>query len=251
MINGYAREAGVRGLENYIKKVLRKVAVVVVKHQEKKKRAPFKQCLISDGNLEKYIGKPLFTSDRIYQRTPVGVCMGLAWTALGGATLYIEATKVPAEKTELIVTGQLGDVMKESSKIAWTYVQSQMQVFAPGISFFKGCSVHVHVPEGATPKDGPSAGITLVTALLSLLRDEPVFENLGMTGEITLTGKVLAIGGLKEKMIAAKRSGAKTLIFPWDNRNDFDKLPRNVKDNIDVHFVKHYSQVFDVAFQKL
>lgn len=251
IINGYAREAGVRGLENYLKKILRKVAVEVVKNQEKKRKTPFKQCLITDGNLEKYVGKPLFTTDRIYQETPVGVCMGLAWTALGGATLYIEATKVPSEKTELKVTGQLGDIMKESSQIAWTYVQSQIQMFAPETTFFKDCSVHVHCPEGATPKDGPSAGITLVTALFSLLRNQPVLENLGMTGEITLTGKVLAIGGVKEKLIAAKRSGAKTLIFPWDNRNDFDKLPRNIKENIQVHFVKHYKQVFDVAFQKL
>jgi ATP-dependent Lon protease len=250
IINGYARESGVRGLENYIKKVLRKVAVEVVKHQEKKKKGPFKKAVLSDSNLEKYIGKPIFTSDRIYQKTPVGVCMGLAWTALGGATLYIEATKVPAEKTELKVTGQLGDVMKESSQIAWTYVQSQLHAFATGIPFFKNSGVHIHVPEGATPKDGPSAGITMVTALLSLLRNEPILENLGMTGEITLTGKVLPIGGVKEKMIAAKRSGAKILIFPWDNRSDYDKLPRNVKENIKVHFVKHYKQVFDVAFQK-
>ena len=122
--------------------------------------------------------------------------------------------------------------------------------YAPGISFFKECQVHVHIPEGATPKDGPSAGITLVTALLSLLRNEPVLEDLGMTGELTLTGQVLPIGGVKEKLIAAKRSGAKVLIFPRDNHRDYDELPPYVKRGIHVHFVKHYSEVFHVAFQK-
>jgi ATP-dependent Lon protease len=250
IINGYAREAGVRGLENYVKKIMRKVAVEIVRAQEKKKKEKFKKVFISESNLQKFLGKPVFTTDRFYKRTPVGVCMGLAWTSMGGVTLYVEATKVSAEKTDMKLTGQVGDVMKESSQIAWTFLHSMVDEYAPGVPFFKECQVHVHIPEGATPKDGPSAGITLVTALLSLLRNEPVLEDLGMTGELTLTGQVLPIGGVKEKLIAAKRSGAKVLIFPRDNQRDYDELPPYVKKGIQVHFVKHYDEVFDVAFQK-
>jgi ATP-dependent Lon protease len=249
IINGYAREAGVRSLENYIKKIMRKVAVQVVKSQDKKDDK-FKKVTLSEQNLDKFLGKPIFTTDRFYERTPVGVCMGLAWTSMGGATLYIEATRVDAEKTEMKLTGQAGDVMKESSQIAWTFLHSKMEKYAPGISFFEKSQVHVHIPEGATPKDGPSAGITMVTAMLSLLLNKPVLEDLGMTGELTLTGKILAIGGVKEKMIAAKRSGAKVLIFPKDNQRDYDELSPHVKRGIRIHFVKHYDEVFHVAFSK-
>ncbi|MBS0605058.1 MAG: endopeptidase La [Verrucomicrobia bacterium] len=249
IINGYAREAGVRSLENYIKKIMRKVAIQVVKGMDKK-GTKFKKVTVSDRNLDKYLGKPIFTSDRFYERTPAGVCMGLAWTSMGGATLYIESTRVAAEKTEMKLTGQAGDVMKESSQIAWTYLHSKVKQYAPGIPFFEKSQVHVHIPEGATPKDGPSAGITMVTSLLSLLRDEPVLKDLGMTGELTLMGKVLPIGGVKEKLIAAKRSGAKVLIFPKENQRDYDELPPYVKKGIRVHFVRNYEEVFDVAFPK-
>jgi ATP-dependent Lon protease len=249
IVNGYAREAGVRSLENYIKKIMRKIAIQVVKSMDKKE-GKFKKVLISERNLDKFLNKPIFTTDRFYERTPIGVCMGLAWTSLGGATLYIEATRVAAEKMEMKLTGQAGDVMKESSQIAWTYLHSTVDKYAPGIPFFEKSQVHVHIPEGATPKDGPSAGITMVTSLLSLLRNEPVLEDLGMTGEITLTGKVLPIGGVKEKLIAAKRSGAKVLIFPKENQRDYDELPPYVKKGIHVHFVKNYEEVFHVAFPK-
>jgi len=249
IINGYAREAGVRNLENYIKKILRKIAVKVVK-EEKKEEGSSEKRLITDKNLSEYLGKPIFTTDRYYERTPVGVCMGLAWTSLGGATLYIEAVKVPSEKTEMKLTGLAGDVMKESSQIAWSFVQSHVNTYAPGTSFFEKSQIHLHIPEGATPKDGPSAGITMVTALLSLLKEKPVRENLGMTGELTLTGKVLPIGGLKEKLIAARRSGVKVLIFPKDNQRDYDELPNYVKKGIDVHFVQDYKEVYSVAFPK-
>jgi ATP-dependent Lon protease len=247
IINGYAREAGVRSLENNIKKIMRKVAIQVVKGMEKKP-SKFKKVVVSERNLDKFLGKPIFTTDRFYERTPVGVCMGLAWTSLGGATLYIEATRVPGEKTEMKLTGQAGDVMKESSQIAWTFLHSMVNKYAPGISFFEKSQVHVHIPEGATPKDGPSAGITMVTAMLSLLRNEPILADLGMTGELTLTGKVLPIGGVKEKLIAAKRSGARVLIFPKENQRDYDELPPYLKKGIHVHFVKNYDEVFDVAF---
>lgn len=257
IINGYAREAGVRSLENYIKKILRKVAVKVVRQEEKaakKKNQPPEEKLelihITDKNLDSYLGKPIHTTDRYYKRTPIGVCMGLAWTALGGATLYIEALEVASEKTEMKLTGQAGDVMKESSQIAWTYLHGNKEEFAPGRTFFEKKQVHLHIPEGATPKDGPSAGITMTTALVSLLRNQPVRQDLGMTGELTLTGKVLPIGGVKEKVIAARRSGAKILIFPKDNQRDYDELPKYVTKGIQVHFVENYKEVFDVAFSE-
>jgi ATP-dependent Lon protease len=250
IINGYAREAGVRNLENYIKKILRKIAVKIVRNQEKAKPEKFKKITISEGNLEEFLGKPIFTTDRFYERTPVGVCMGLAWTSLGGATLYVEATRVEAPKTEMKLTGQAGDVMKESAQIAWTYLQSSYHKYAPGIPFFKKSQVHIHIPEGATPKDGPSAGVTMTTALISLLKGVPIREDLGMTGELTLTGKVLAIGGLKEKLIAARRSGVKVLIFPKDNERDYVELPSYVKKGIQVHFVGNYEEVYRVAFPK-
>jgi ATP-dependent Lon protease len=257
IINGYAREAGVRSLENNIKKILRKLAVLIVRdEQEKSKKNPGKRKVtqkpkayrITGDSLSEYLGKPLFTSDRFYKRTPVGVCMGLAWTAMGGATLYIEAIKVTSDKTEMKLTGQAGNVMKESSEIAWSYLNSSAHKYAPGYTFFEKSQVHMHIPEGATPKDGPSAGITMVTSLLSLLTDTPVLDNLGMTGELTLTGRILGIGGVKEKLVASRRSGLKTLIFPKDNMRDYAELPEYIKKGLTVHFVEHYDEVFKIAF---
>lgn len=259
IINGYAREAGVRTLENQIKKILRKVAVKIVREQEllpspkakkAKKTLPVKTAALSINtkNLKDYLGKPVYTSDRYYERTPIGVCMGLAWTALGGATLYVEAVKVAQEKTDMKLTGQAGQVMKESSEIAWSYLHSSIHKYAPGFTFFEKSQVHIHFPEGATPKDGPSAGITMVTALLSLLTGTPVLDNLGMTGELTLTGRILAIGGVKEKLVAARRSGLKVLIFPKDNVRDYDELPEYIKKGLTIHFVEHYDEVFHIAF---
>jgi ATP-dependent Lon protease len=244
IINGYAREAGVRTFENNLKKILRKVAVKIARGSSKSQ----KKTTISETNLTEYLGKPMFTTDRYYAVNPVGVATGLAWTSLGGATLYVEAVRYPAEKTEMKLTGQAGDVMKESSQIAWTYVQSHMEKFAPGIPFFEKSQVHIHIPEGATPKDGPSAGITMVTALLSLLLEAPIRENLGMTGELTLTGRILPIGGLKEKLIASRRSHLNVLIFPKENLRDYDELPEYLKKGIEVHFVETYEEVFKIAF---
>lgn len=272
MINGYAREAGVRSLENLIKKILRKLAVKVVRQmmqreqeqkdlaeqeKDKKKKGTGKlspilpiKYSITPENLKEYLGKPVFTSDRFYERTPVGVCMGLAWTALGGATLYIESIKVAAEKTAMKLTGQAGDVMKESAEIAWSYLHSAIHKYAISYTFFEKSHVHIHIPEGATPKDGPSAGITMVTSLLSLLTDTPVLDNLGMTGELTLTGRILPIGGVKEKMVAARRSGLKVLIFPKDNLRDYEELPDYIRKGLTMHFVEHYDEVFDIAFPR-
>lgn len=254
MINGYAREAGVRNLENQIKKVLRKVALQIVKDQEKKpskSKAKGKrkdQFPIKIDNLKEYLGKPLFTTDRFYEINPVGVATGLAWTAMGGATLYIETIRVASEKTEMKLTGQAGQVMKESSEIAWSYLHASFSKYAPGHTFFERSQIHIHIPEGATPKDGPSAGITMATALLSLLLNSPVADDLGMTGELTLTGRILPIGGVKEKVVAAKRSKLKVLIFPKENKRDYEELPEYVKEGIKPHFVEHYDEVFLIAF---
>lgn len=248
LINGYAREAGVRSLENYIKKILRKVAHKIVLDQQKRKKPIEKRFSIISENLKDYLGKPHFSSDRFYATNPIGVSTGLAWTAMGGATLYIETIKVNAEKTEMKLTGQAGNVMKESSEIAWSYLHGSLNRYAHGHTFFEKTQVHIHIPEGATPKDGPSAGITMVTALLSLLLDTPVRENLGMTGELTLTGRVLPIGGVKEKVVAAKRSGLKTLIFPKQNLRDYEELPDYIRKGLKVYFVDHYDEVFSLAF---
>lgn len=251
IINGYARESGVRSLENQIKKILRKVALEVVKEQESGRRKKRITHAITKDNLSHYLGKSLFQSDRFYERTPVGVATGLAWTSHGGTTLYIEAIKVPAERTDMTLTGQAGDVMKESSQIAWSYLHSAVYKYAPGYTFFEKSQVHIHIPEGATPKDGPSAGATMVTALLSLLLDTPVLDNLGMTGEITLTGRILGIGGLREKLIAARRSGLEVIIFPKDNQRDYEELPNYLKKGLEVHFVEHYDEIFHIAFREM
>lgn len=262
IINGYARESGVRTLENNLKKILRKIAFSIVKEREtntksKKKKSASKELeesikiKITPANVEQYLGKPQYISDRFYETTPVGVSTGLAWTSLGGATLYIEAIKVHGEKTEMKLTGQAGQVMKESSEIAWSYLHSAIYKYAPAYTFFEKCQVHIHIPEGATPKDGPSAGITMVTALLSLLVNVPIIPDLGMTGELTLTGRVLPIGGVKEKVVAARRSGLKKLIFPKANIPDYDKLPDYIKKGLTVYFVEHYDEVFKIAFPGL
>ena len=249
IVNGYAREAGVRTFENMIKKIMRRVAMALVKERKKKNKQT--TWSITKKTLTDYVGKPEFTTDRFYDRTPVGVATGLAWTALGGATLYIEVIKVAGgERSEMLLTGQAGDVMKESSQIAWNYLHSTCHRFAPGHTFFERSQVHIHIPEGATPKDGPSAGITMVTALLSLLLGIPVLADLGMTGELTLTGRVLAVGGIREKMIAARRSGLKTLIFPKDNERDYEELPDYLKKGIKVIFVKDFAEVYPIAFPK-
>ncbi|MCL4552237.1 MAG: endopeptidase La [Candidatus Marsarchaeota archaeon] len=248
LINSYARDAGVRTLENCLKKILRKVAVEFVRAESKKNHPPRKKKIIAPNMLQKYLGKPVFLTDRYFEQPPVGVSVGLAWTSHGGATLYVESIKVAGEKTEMKLTGQAGQVMKESSEIAWSFLHGSMPRYAPHYTFFERCQVHMHIPEGATPKDGPSAGITMVTSLLSLLLDTPITPDLGMTGELTLTGRVLPVGGVKEKLVAAKRSLLKTIILPKGNLRDIDELPEPVKEGLQLHFVEHYDEVFKIAF---
>ncbi|XP_010455047.2 PREDICTED: lon protease homolog 1, mitochondrial-like isoform X2 [Camelina sativa] len=210
----------------------------------------FEKVMIDESNLADYVGKPVFHAEKLYEQTPVGVVMGLAWTSMGGSTLYIETTVVEdgEGKGGLNITGQLGDVMKESAQIAHTVARKIMLEKEPENQFFANSKLHLHVPAGATPKDGPSAGCTMITSLLSLATKKPVRKDLAMTGEVTLTGRILPIGGVKEKTIAARRSEIKTIVFPEANRRDFDELAENVKEGLEVHFVDDYGKIFELAF---
>eukprot|EP00252_Welwitschia_mirabilis_P014034 TRINITY_DN31058_c0_g1_i1.p1 TRINITY_DN31058_c0_g1~~TRINITY_DN31058_c0_g1_i1.p1 ORF type:complete len:1021 (-),score=243.25 TRINITY_DN31058_c0_g1_i1:285-3347(-) len=207
---------------------------------------------ISTENLADYVGKPRFRGERIYDQTPVGVVMGLAWTAMGGSTLYIETSCIEQGegKGALQLTGQLGDVMKESALIAHTVARSFLAEKEPDNQFLANSKLHLHVPEGATPKDGPSAGCTMITSMLSLAMKKPVKKDVAMTGEVTLTRKVLPIGGVKEKSVAAKRTGIKHIIFPAENKRDFEELAENVKEGFEVHFVDTFDEIFDIAFSE-
>ena len=241
IIEGYAREAGVRRLEKYLGKIVRKAVVKLLKGE----KAPVK---VRAADVEDYLGKPLFERER--HRSGVGVITGLAWTAMGGATLNVEATRIHEFSRGLKLTGQLGDVMRESAEIAYSYILSNAAKFGASPEFFRDAFIHLHVPAGATPKDGPSAGITMATALLSLARNRRPVRKLAMTGELTLTGEVLPVGGIREKVIAAKRSGIRELILPEANRGDFEELPEHIQEGMTVHFASRFSEVAPVVFEK-
>jgi len=210
---------------------------------------------IDQDNLKDYVGPPIFTSDRLYDITPPGVAMGLAWTQMGGAALYVESilesALTPSSRPGLTTTGNLKAVMKESTSIAYSFAKSVMAKKFPENHFFDKAKLHLHCPEGAVQKDGPSAGITMATSLLSLALDKPLDPSIAMTGELTVTGKVLRIGGLREKTVAARRAGSKTIIFPNDNISDWLELPQNIKEGIEGHPAKWYSDVFDLVFPGL
>ncbi len=244
IIRNYAREAGVRNLEKQISNICRKVATKLASEEK------FESVTITEKNIEEYLGKPKFTDETFYKKLPPGVVMGLAWTMLGGTTLYIEAIALPSKSKGFKQTGQLGNVMIESSNIAYSYVNSKINDYGIDPNFFETNFIHLHVPAGATPKDGPSAGITMTTALISLAKNKPVKKNLAMTGEITLTGRVLPIGGVKEKVIAARQAGVKTIILPAENRKDFEEIPDYIKKGIDFIFVNTYDEVYEVAFDE-
>lgn len=239
LIEGYAREAGVRNLEKQLGRIIRKAAVRIAKGEAQRIKVGVKE-------LEQYLGKPLFQPER--PLTGIGVATGLAWTAMGGATLNIEATRVHTLNRGFKLTGKLGEVMRESAEIAYSYIASHLKQFQGDPAFFDAAFVHLHVPEGATPKDGPSAGITMATALLSLARNQKISRPLAMTGELTLTGQVLPVGGIREKVIAARRSRIMELVLPEANRRDFDELPEHIREGITVHFVKQYREVARIAF---
>ncbi len=240
IVDRYAREAGVRGLENKIKKIMRKAAMEFAEGRVEKVR-------VTKHDIEHYLGKPIFAEEELLKNAP-GVVTGLAWTRMGGATLQIEATAMKSKTKGFKQTGQLGDVMVESSEIAYSYVMGHLQEYKIPEDYFDTHFIHLHVPAGATPKDGPSAGVTMTTALLSMIMNKPVREKLGMTGELSLTGSVLPIGGVKEKTIAARRAGLTALIFPHENKDDYEDLADYLREGIEVHFVNKYPDVFKIAF---
>ena len=249
VIDGYAREAGVRNLEKQLKKMMRKAARQIV--TDRGKENPKTEVQINKEDLKEYLGKRSFTEEQAFTEPKVGVVMGLAYTALGGATLHIEARSIFNKNGGLKQTGQLGDVMKESAEIAYSYVRSLLQNDPDAKEFFEEKMIHLHVPAGATPKDGPSAGITMACALTSLIFDTPLKAGLAMTGELTLTGVVLPIGGVKEKTIAARRAKISELVFPADNQEDFEDLDESVREGITAHFVKKLEDVLAIGFPNL
>ncbi len=241
IIDGYAREAGVRRLEKYLGTIARKAVVRLLKGEA----APIR---VKASDVEDYLGKIIFQKER--RKTGVGKVTGLAWTAMGGATLSIEATRIHTYSRGLKLTGQLGDVMRESAEIAYSYILANADKLGVKPDYFRDAFIHLHVPAGATPKDGPSAGITMASAILSLARGRRPVRPLAMTGELTLTGEVLPVGGIQEKVIAARRIGLRELILPEANRGDFEALPEHVREGMTAHFAAHYSDVEPVVFAK-
>ncbi|MCI6114234.1 MAG: endopeptidase La, partial [Spirochaetales bacterium] len=240
----YAREAGVRQYKNQLDKIMRKVTLKILETPEEEMKLPVK---VSSKDLKDYLGLPLYPADDIRVADSIGMAMGLAWTSAGGDVIPVEAVALP-QKGEMKITGQLGDVMKESVSIAFSRVKEEAYLRGLDISFFENHSVHLHCPEGAVPKDGPSAGITLFTALWSMYREVGVKEKLAMTGELTLTGKVEAIGGLKEKILGARRNGIQEIIIPFSNIRDLEKLDDEVKGDVVFHPVKDIQEVIAIAF---
>lgn len=236
----YTREAGVRELERKLGAVCRKAARELLKDR----KAHIK---VTSGNLEQYLGKPKYTRDKVNQRDEVGIVRGLAWTSVGGDTLEIEVNVMPG-KGKLELTGQLGDVMKESAKAGLSYIRSVSDNYQIAEEFFEKHDFHIHIPEGAVPKDGPSAGITMALAMLSAITKKKVRRDIAMTGEITLRGRVLPIGGLKEKVLAAKEAGIKTVLVPLENKKDIAEISDEIKEGLEILFVEQMKEVVKQAF---
>ena len=243
VVRSYTRESGVRSLEREIANVLRKVAVDIVNKR-------IKTVSLTNKKVNHYLGIPKFYTDLAERTTKPGVVTGMAWTAAGGDILFIEASKMLG-KGNLTLTGQLGDVMKESATAALTYVRSHTDILGLKDNFNQKMDIHVHVPAGAIPKDGPSAGVGMFTALVSLLKNKPVASGVAMTGEITLRGNVLPIGGVKEKVTAAHRSGIRTIILPHRNKRDLEEIPDHIKKDLTFHFAKEVMDVIDIAIPDL
>ncbi len=241
IIDGYAREPGVRSLENCIKKICRKTARRVVEK-------PKTKVLLNPQQVNDFLGKRVFPRQDPYTRPRIGVVAGLAWTGMGGEMLYIEATNVPSDKPGMKQTGQLGAIMVESTEIAYTFVRNFLKDNQKANDFFAKNFIHLHIPAGATPKDGPSAGITMATALYSLALGKPVRRGFAMTGELTLTGLIMPIGGIKEKTIAARRAKIRNVILPSENQEDFEELPQHVRNGITPHFVSTFSELLQACF---
>jgi ATP-dependent Lon protease len=243
LIRSYTREAGVRNLEREIGNVCRKIARRVVKEGENYNIA------VTGENTSDFLGVTKFRDTLAHEKSEIGLVTGLAWTEVGGSILSTEATVVDG-KGKLTLTGQLGDVMQESAQAAMSYIRSRAQRLGLARDFYRSIDIHVHVPEGAIPKDGPSAGITIATAIASALSKIPVRRDLAMTGEITLRGKVLPIGGLKEKLLAAHRAGLFEAILPQDNQKDLAEVPENLRSAMKLHFVDTVDQVLAIALER-
>jgi ATP-dependent Lon protease len=242
IISGYTREAGVRNLERKLGEICRKVARPLYEGEKEKIK-------VTEQNLEKFLGKEKYSFDKKNDTDEVGIVRGLAWTSVGGDTLEIEVNIMPG-KGEFQLTGQLGDVMKESAQAGISYIRSVSEEYHIPKKFFQENDIHIHIPEGAVPKDGPSAGITMATAMLSAITKTPVRADVAMTGEITLRGRVLPIGGLKEKTLAAKNAGIKTICVPKKNEKDIDEISPEIKKGLEIVFVEQMKDVLDVAFVK-
>ena len=242
LIAGYTREAGVRGLERQIGQLCRKAAREILQQKKKSVR-------ITAGNLEKYLGRPRYRQDKANETDEIGIVRGLAWTSVGGDTLQIEVNVMPG-KGKIELTGQMGDVMKESAKTGFSYIRSISPQYQIEPKVFAEHDFHIHIPEGAVPKDGPSAGITMATAMLSAITGIPVRADVAMTGEITLRGRVLPIGGLKEKILAAKMAGIKTVLVPKQNAKDIEEIDREIKAGLQILYVESMQEVIEAAFVK-
>lgn len=239
IIRFYTREAGVRGLERQIGAVCRKEAREILARRKEKRPENVK---VTPENLEHYLGKPKYRQEKINEKPAVGIVRGLAWTSVGGDTLEIEVNMMPGEG-KIDLTGQMGDVMKESARTALSYVRSVSGNYKIAENFYKKRDFHIHIPEGAVPKDGPSAGVTMATALLSAVTQTPVRADLAMTGEVTLRGRVLPIGGLKEKILAAKMAEVKTVLVPRENEKDIEEIPAEIKEGLQILFVETMEEV--------
>lgn len=242
IISGYTREAGVRNLERKLGEICRKTARILYEGEKQTVR-------VTEQNLEKYLGKMKYTFDKKNETDEIGIVRGLAWTSVGGDTLEIEVNIMPG-KGEFQLTGQLGDVMKESAQAGISYIRSVSEEYGIPKKFFQENDIHIHIPEGAVPKDGPSAGITMATAMLSAITKTPVRADVAMTGEITLRGRVLPIGGLKEKTLAAKNAGIKTICVPKKNEKDVEEISPEIKRGLEIVFVEQMKDVLEVAFAK-
>ena len=243
IINEYTREAGVRNLRREITRLHRRIAKYIIENDKK-------VINITCNNLEKYLDKPKYRPDKQKEMAPkIGIVNGLAWTSVGGTTLEVQAIRMEG-KGKLTLTGKLGEVMKESASVAYSYVRSEREKFGLEDKFYEKYDIHLHFPEGAVPKDGPSAGIAITTALISAISHREIRQDIAMTGEITITGEVLPIGGVKEKVIGAHRVGIREVILPFDNGVDVDELPKEVKKDVKIHLVKTYCDVEKIVFKK-
>jgi ATP-dependent Lon protease len=248
IVREHTREAGVRGLEKQVARICRKVARELGEKARRRGRAGT-PIVVDVADLPKYLGVPRFPPDRLEQQRPPGVAIGLAWTPVGGEVLEVQAMLIPDARKGLEITGMLGDVMNESARIAVSYVLAHHEELGISEAVPKDKGLHLHVPAGAVRKDGPSAGVTMVTALVSLLSGRPVRPNLAMTGEITLTGQVLAVGGIRDKVLAAKRLGIREVLLPADNRRDVDEIRPQLRAGMKFQFVSKYPELLALAFR--